>query len=92
MVSLLYEARFKKDFKQHLKNPNNKDLNMRLAEALEFLVVGSTLPVRYKDHPLKGGYMGYRELHLKPDLLLIYKRADVFELRLARLGTHSDLF
>lgn len=92
MVSLVYEARFKKDFKQHLKNPNNRDLNNRLKEALEFLVTGSTLPLRFKDHPLKGGYVGYRELHLKPDLLLVYKRVGTTELRLARLGSHSDLF
>ncbi|MEY2862351.1 MAG: toxin of the YafQ-DinJ toxin-antitoxin system [Pseudomonadota bacterium] len=36
--------------------------------------------------------MGYRECHLKPDQLLIYKTVDDDILRLARLGSHSELF
>ncbi len=46
---------------------------------------------KHKDHPLTGNYVGYRECHIKPDLLLIYQTGDgiiVFE----RTGSHSDLF
>ena len=49
------------------------------------------LPVRLRDHPLSGDWKDYRECHLAPDWLLIYKVTDE-TLYLARTGTHSDLF
>ena len=48
-----------------------------------------------KDHALRGNYVGYRECHIRPDWLLIYRKTDNNELQileLARTGTHSDLF
>ena len=51
----------------------------------------SPLDVRYRDHDLSGDWAGYRECH-KPDLLLIYRKSDADTLRLARLGSHSELF
>ena len=50
------------------------------------------LPGIYRDHPLAGDWAGYRECHLKPDLLIIYRKPNPETLRLARLGSHSDLF
>jgi mRNA interferase YafQ len=46
---------------------------------------------QFRDHPLKGGYAGCRECHLRPDLLLIYIQSAT-ELKLVRLGSHSELF
>ncbi|ENY1010430.1 type II toxin-antitoxin system YafQ family toxin [Pseudomonas aeruginosa] len=45
-----------------------------------------------RDHDLSGDWAGYRECHIKPDLLLIYRKSDADTLRLARLGSHSELF
>ena len=45
-----------------------------------------------RDHALSGDWAGYRECHIKPDLLLIYRKPDADTLRLARLGSHSELF
>ena len=51
------------------------------------------LAEKYRDHPLSGNYIGFRECHLAPDWLLIYERRDnVLVLMLYRLGTHSELF
>lgn len=50
------------------------------------------LPEKNRDHDLTGNWVDYRECHLKPDLLLIYKKVDSEVLRLARLGSHSELF
>jgi mRNA interferase YafQ len=51
------------------------------------------LESRYKNHKLSGTYAGCFECHIKPDWLLIYRKDEVFQLlRLARTGTHSDLF
>jgi mRNA interferase YafQ len=50
------------------------------------------LPENNRDHALSGDWAGYRECHIKPDLLLIYRKPDPDTLRLARLGSHSELF
>jgi len=56
------------------------------------LAMDMQLPAKYRDHALTGNYTGHRECHLKPDLLLIYKKPDARTLRLVRLGSHSELF
>ncbi|RBL85076.1 type II toxin-antitoxin system mRNA interferase toxin, RelE/StbE family [Streptomyces cavourensis] len=58
---------------------------------LTTLCRGAILDARYCDHPLAGEYKGYRDCHVRNDLVLIYKR-DPDVLKLVRLGTHSDLF
>ncbi|MDO7253952.1 type II toxin-antitoxin system YafQ family toxin, partial [Helicobacter cappadocius] len=48
---------------------------------------------KYKDHKLKGEYKDFRECHIKPDLLLIYKiDKEVLILACIAIGSHSDLF
>ena len=55
------------------------------------LLLRIKLPEKYKDHDLLGSYIDYRECHVKPDVLLIYK-ADEQLLYLYRIGSHSELF
>ena len=50
------------------------------------------LEPRHRDHDLSGEWAGYRDCHVKPDLVLIYRKLDANILRLARLGSHSELF
>jgi mRNA interferase YafQ len=50
------------------------------------------LPSANRDHSLSGDWVGYRECHIKPDLLLIYKKQGKDSIRLARFGSHSELF
>ena len=81
---------FKKDYKMAIKRGYNIAL---LLEVIEILANGDTLPDKYQDHALKGKYMGYRECHITPDWLLIYKiEENLLILALTRTGTHSDLF
>lgn len=63
----------------------------KLRTILEFLMAGDELSARYRDDALKGEWNGYRDAHIEPDWLMIYQVADG-ELRLARTGTHADLF
>ena len=58
---------------------------------LSLLLEQQPLPAAYKDHPLKGRWKGFRDLHIEPDWLLLY-RVEGDELQLARTGAHSDLF
>ncbi|MDR0784209.1 MAG: type II toxin-antitoxin system YafQ family toxin [Propionibacteriaceae bacterium] len=90
MRTLRYSAKFKKDYKRCLK----RGLSIgALTAVLELLAKGDTLPSRYRDHELVGGYFGHRECHITPDWLLIY-RIDNEEaiLTAVRTGSHSDLF
>lgn len=77
---------FKRDFKKY------GELETALIDVLYKLLHDETLPEKYRDHSLTGNWSGYRECHIKPDLLLIYKKSDENTLRLARLGSHSELF
>ncbi|MFM7873342.1 MAG: type II toxin-antitoxin system mRNA interferase toxin, RelE/StbE family, partial [Actinomycetota bacterium] len=50
------------------------------------------LPIRLQDHALIGEFIGWRELHVKPDLLLLYRKVGQESLDLLRLGSHSEIF
>lgn len=63
-----------------------------IVDVLTLLANDELLPNRYNDHPLSGDLQGFRECHIKPDLLLIYSKSDSDTLVLVRLGSHSDLF
>ena len=63
-----------------------------MVTVLDALVTDQPLDARYRDHDLSGDWAGYRECHVKPDLLLIYRKSDGDILGLARLGSHSELF
>ena len=63
----------------------------KLRAALASLIRQEPPTARYLDHPLRGIWKGYREAHIEPDWLLIY-RVTGNELRLVRTGSHADLF
>lgn len=83
---------FKRDFKREAKGQYRATLDEGLTTVLKALLTDQTLPVQFRDHELSGNWGGYRECHIKPDLLLIYRKVDEDVLRLARLGSHSELF
>ena len=66
------------------------DLKIKF-EVISTLEKETKLDAKYKDHELIGNWSGFRECHIKPNLLLIYK-TNTAQLLLARIGTHSDLF
>ena len=63
----------------------------KFRDLVRLLLVGDTLPSRYRDHPLKGVWASFRDVHIEPDWLLIYKIAEG-QVRFERTGTHADLF
>jgi mRNA interferase YafQ len=84
---------FKSDYKRAKATPRHRnDVDSMVLTIVDLLVSDQPLPKDVRDHALSGDWSGYRECHLKPDLLLIYKRPDARTLRLARLGSHSELF
>jgi mRNA interferase YafQ len=93
MRAIERSSAFKRDYKRAKAVPRHrKDLDSLLATAIELLLADAVLPPNRRDHALCGDWSGYRECHIKPDLLLIYRKPDAGTLRLARLGSHSELF
>jgi mRNA interferase YafQ len=88
MLTPVRAGRFKRDVKRAEKRGKDMD---KLKAVLLLLIEGKPLPTEYGDHSLKGGWKGFRDLHIEPDWLLLY-RIDGDELHLARTGTHADLF
>jgi mRNA interferase YafQ len=88
VLTPVLSTRFKRDVKRVEKRGKDMD---KLRSVLSLLIEKNLLPAAYGDHPLKGDWKGFRDLHLEPDWLLLY-RVQGDELQLARTGTHADLF
>ena len=83
-------ARFKKDYKRAIKQGKNIRI---LHSVVAQLANDEPLSEKQRDHELSGDYAGYRECHIQPDWLLVYKKEnDILILTLARLGNHNELF
>ncbi len=83
---------FRRDYKRESKGQFRSTLNNELIAVVTALATDAALGAQLRDHALSGDWRGYRECHVRPDLLLIYRKAGHGLLRLARLGTHSELF
>lgn len=88
MLVVVRTAAFKRDMKRMVKR--NKNLG-KLKAILHLLAEETPLPAGYRDHALQGDWKGFRDLHVEPDWLLLY-RVQNGELQLARTGSHADLF
>lgn len=90
MYKIVYTTQMKRTLK--LMKKRGKDLG-KLTEVINILASGKELPEKYKDHQLSGNFCKYRECHVEPDWLLIYKlECELLVLTLITTGSHSDLF
>ncbi len=92
MRTIERSSAFKRDYKREAKGQHRATLDDELVPVAAALANDRPLEPRHRDHDLSGEWGGYRECHVKPDLLLIYRKTDENVLRLARLGSHSELF
>ena len=83
---------FKRDYKRETKGQHRATLDSELLPVFKALATDQPLAPRYRDHDLTGDWIGYRECHIKPNLLLVYRKVGADLLILARLGSHSELF
>lgn len=88
MLTPVRTSQFKRDVKRIQKR--DKDM-AKLRDLLGLLLEQKPLPDAYQDHALRGNWKGYRDAHIEPDWLLLY-RAVGDELQLARTGSHADIF
>lgn len=88
----MYEVVLSNRFRRDLKLAARRGCDLALLnDIVERLAKGEALAARHRDHNLTGDYSGFRECHIQPDWLLIY-RVEGEELYLVRTGTHTDLF
>ena len=88
MLKPFYTNQFRRDYKLQQKRRKNLDL---IDDLIRLLAKEEPLPAKNRDHPLQGNYKSYRECHIEPDWLLIYK-VEGDSIYFVRTGTHSDLF
>jgi mRNA interferase YafQ len=86
-----YTNRFRRDYKREKSGRHSKRLDALLLGAVNMLAEDKPLPHRYFDHPLGGEWDDHRDCHVRPDLILIYRKPDAGTLELVRLGSHSEL-
>ena len=80
--------RFDKEYAK--LSPSDREI---VKKVINRLAKDEVLEPKYKDHPLKGDYLGFRDCHVKPDLVLIYsKKKDALLLTAFRINSHSELF
>ena len=85
-------GQFKRDSKREQRGRYAAQLTSLLPEVIGRLAQDEELPARFKDHNLSGDWSDHRECHIKPDLLLIYRKPDEHVLQLVRMGSHAELF
>jgi mRNA interferase YafQ len=82
---------FKQDYRRVLTTPRYANIDPVLSAIIELLAGDRPLPVENRDHALGGNWIGSRDCHVRPDLVLIYTRTRS-DLILNRLGSHAELF
>ena len=89
-----YEVKFTSRFKKDYKLLQKRGFDMsKLLDVIDLLREDIELPPQYKDHPLKGNFVGHRDCHIEPDWVLIYfKNESALVLSMTRTGTHGDVF
>lgn len=91
MREIRYTSRFKHDYKREKSGRHRKQLDALLMEMVNLLAADEPLPQRNFDHALVGEWSDHCDCHLKPNLILIYRKPDDDNLELVRLGSHSEL-
>lgn len=84
-------GQFKRDWKRESKGRHRKSLAADFAVVVQALAENLPLPAKHHDHALTGDWKDHRDCHVKPDLVLIYRKPDDATLQLVRLGSHAEL-
>jgi len=84
-------TQFKRDFKREMKGRHRQTLIEDFPRIVGILANDGVLDGNCRDHELKGEWKDHRDCHVRPDLLLLYRKPDADTLQLVRIGSHSEL-
>jgi mRNA interferase YafQ len=91
MRTVKHTSRFRRDYQREKSGRHGRRLDADLLATVTLLAKDEPLPRRYFDHRLGGEWNDHRDCHIRPDLILIYRKPDETSLELVRLGSHSEL-
>jgi mRNA interferase YafQ len=91
MRTIEYTTQFKRDYKREIKGKHKAILNSLFVEIINLLARDRSIAAKHRDHALSNNWHDHRDCHIKPDLVLIYRKPDEETLQLVRLGSHSEL-
>ncbi len=91
MRTIKHTKKFKRDYKREKSGRYSKNLDVELRTILQLLISDTPLPHRNFDHQLSGNWNDHRDCHIRPDLVLIYRKPDDDTIELVRMGSHSEL-
>lgn len=91
MRTIKQSSQFKRDLKREAKGMHRRILQSDFVSIVTALADDQTLAEKYRDHSLTGDWKDHRDCHIKPDLVLIYRKPNDTVLQLVRLGSHSEL-
>lgn len=91
MREVRYTTRFRRDYRREKSGRHGKRIDALLMAIVNLLAADQPLPSHNVDHPLSGEWEDFRDCHLRPDLILIYRKTDDNGLELVPLGSHSEL-
>jgi mRNA interferase YafQ len=91
MRTIEHTTQFKKDYKRETKGQHRATLAQDFLSTVNTLANDQPLAERHRDHALAGEWKDHRDCHIKPDLVLIYRKPDERRLQLVRLGSHAEL-
>ncbi len=91
MRTIEHTSKFKRDYKREANGPHRKTLERDFITVVTRLADDQPLIEKHRDHSLTGEWKDHRDCHIKPDLILIYRKTDENTLDLVRLGSHSEL-
>ncbi len=91
MRTIEYTRQFKRDYRREARGPHRNTLASVFPQLVAALSHDRPLAAKYRDHPLTGEWTDFRDCHVRPDLILIYRKYGDSVLQLVRLGSHSEL-
>lgn len=91
MRTIKHTKKFKRDYKREKSSKYGKNIDAEIRVVLQLLISDTPLPHRNFDHQLSGNWNDHRDCHIRPDLVLIYRKPDDGILELVRIGSHSEL-
>jgi mRNA interferase YafQ len=90
-LTIVRSSRFKKSYKRASQLQGFK--REVFIQIVDCLSKGIALDVKYRDHALRGNFVGSRECHIAPDILLVYAIDEgILTLTLINIGNHAQLF
>lgn len=91
MRAIKLTNQFKKDYRREAKGKHRTTLEHDFTKIVTALANDKPLSSQHRDHALSNNWKDHRDCHVKPDLILIYRKPDTKSLELVRLGSHSEL-